>query len=81
MNKNEEIPEGAKFGIDETGNPVNLSSQLKDVGKNNNKKLIAFIMQKEDEENNKINYLMDKNGNVLEKPKKVIICIKKGILM
>ena len=77
LNKNEEIPEGAKFGIDETGNPLNLS-QLKDMGKNNNKKLIAFIMQKEDEENNKINYLVDKNGNVLKKSKEGDYLYKNG---
>ena len=56
-----EIPDGVKYGIDETGNPLNISKFFEE--ENNNKQLIAFIIQKQD----KNNYLVDIKGNVLEK--------------
>ena len=75
--KNLEIPEDAKFGIDETGNPLSIS-QILDEEKNEKKKVIAFIMQKNDDENNKINYLVDKKGKILEKSKEGDYFYKQG---
>ena len=65
-NKSLEIPEGVKFGVDESGNPVNIAQFLEDniKGKNtNNNKLIGYIIQKDD----KKNYLIDIKGNILLK--------------
>ena len=64
FNKEEEkiIPEGIKFGIDETGNPLNISAFFEK--ENKGKKLIAYIVQK----NNFFdNYLVDTKGNVIQK--------------
>jgi len=64
VNKEEEkiIQEGIKFGIDETGNPLNISAFFEEGNKR--KKLIAYIIQ-----NNNIsdNYLVDTKGNILQK--------------
>ena len=56
------IPEGIKFGIDETGNPLNISAFFEKGNKR--KKLIAYIIQKN---NFSENYLVDTKGNVLQK--------------
>ena len=56
------VPEGVKFGVDETGNPINISNFL-NKEQNNENKIIAFIIQKEGENN----YLIDIKGNTLEK--------------
>ena len=50
------IPEGAKYGIDKNGNPVEIS-KIKD------NEIIAIIIQEE----NKENYLIDIKGNILQK--------------
>ena len=59
-----DIPKGVKFGVDETGNPINIAQFLEDKNKlNTRNKIIAFIIQKED----KSNYLKDIKGNNLQK--------------
>ena len=56
------ISDGVKFGVDVSGNPVDIS--YLDENKDNNRfKIIAFIIQKENENN----YLIDLKGNVLKK--------------
>ena len=50
------IPEGAKYGIDKNGNPVEIS-------KIKGNEIIAIIIQEE----NKENYLIDIKGNILQK--------------
>ena len=61
-----DIPEEIKFGIDDTGNPLNIS---KFFGKDCNKKLIALIIQKNDKNNFKNNFPVDIKGNILQKSK------------
>ena len=55
-NDNLNIPDNTKFGIDKSGNPVEIT-------KKNKNELIAFIIQEE----NKENYLIDIKGNILQK--------------
>ena len=55
-NDNLNIPDNTKFGIDKSGNPVEIT-------KKNKNELIAFIFQEE----NKENYLIDIKGNILQK--------------
>jgi hypothetical protein len=56
------ISDGVKFGVDMSGNPVDISHF--DENKDNNKnKIIAFIIEKENENN----FLIDIKGNVLKK--------------
>ena len=64
INKEDEkvIPEGIKFGIDETGNPLNISAFFEK--ENRRKKLIAYIIQKN---NISDNYLVDTKGNLIQK--------------
>ena len=59
----------AKYGIDENGNPVNISEYYKSINTIDNKKprLVAYI--KEDNENNN-NELFDLNGNKIENKNK-----------
>ena len=71
-----EIPEGAQFGINETGNPVNIAQFLEDKNKKNSKnKIIAFIIPKDD----KTNYLKDIKGNILQKNEDDYYLYKDGI--
>lgn len=55
-NDNLNIQDNTKFGIDKSGNPVEIT-------KKNKNELIAFIIQEE----NKENYLIDIKGNILQK--------------
>ena len=72
------IPEGVKFGIDETGNPLNISQFIdEENNEKNNNILIAYIIQKKDENNNN-NYLVDKKGKILEKTKEGDYLYKEG---
>ena len=59
------IPEGVKFGIDKTGNPIDIYQFLeeKKINEKNKNKIIAFIIQNE----NKNNYLVDTKGTILKK--------------
>ena len=61
------IPEGAKYGIDKNGNPVEIS-------KINKNELIAIIIQEE----NKENYLIDVKGNILQKTEDDYFYYKSG---
>ena len=71
------IPEGVRFGIDESGNPINISQFIDDESKEmEQNKLIAFIIQNNDKNNE--NYLIDKKGNILEKTKDGDFLYKKG---
>ena len=58
------IPEGRKSGFGEPGNHLESSNFDE---KNNDMKLIAFVVQKNDRNNNKTNYLVDTKGNFLKK--------------
>ena len=72
-----EIPEGVKFGIDETGNPLNISQFIDEENNEKEKnKLIAYIIQQKDEKNK--NYLVDKKGKILEKTKEGDYLYKDG---
>ena len=65
-----------KFGIDENGNPLKITEFFdKENNEKGNKKLIAFIVQKRDKNKN---YLIDKNGNFLEKKKDGDYLYKEG---
>jgi len=66
------ISDGIKFGIDMSGNPVDISRF--DENKDNNNKIIAFIIEKENENN----YLIDIKGNVLKKEDDDYYCYKEG---
>ena len=66
-NKENIIPENAKYGIDKDGNPVEIT----ELNKN---ELIAIIIQKE----NKDNYLVDFQGNILSKTEDDYYCYKNG---
>ena len=71
-----EIPEGVKFGIDETGNPSNISQFIDEENNEKDKnKLIAYIIQQRDENKN---YLVDKKGKILEKTKEGDYLYKDG---
>ena len=62
---NERILEKVEFGIDETGNPLNLKEYKDEISKNSNcKKLIAYIIQSEEEGKN---YLIDLKGEIIPK--------------
>ena len=74
-----DLLETIEYGIDETGNPVDIKKYLeeyydndnnndndKDDKKNKTKKLVAFIIQREEKGNN---YLIDLKGNELPKSK------------
>ena len=61
------IPEGAMYGIDKNGNPVEIS-------KINKNELIAIIIQEE----NKENYLIDIKGNTLQKTEDDYFYYKNG---
>jgi len=61
-----DIPEEIKFGIDDTGNPLNISKFFE---KDCDKKLIALIIQKNDKNNFKNNFPIDMKGNILQKSK------------
>ena len=67
------ITDGVKFGVDVSGNPVDIShfDENKD---NNNCKIIAFIIEKENENN----YLIDIRGKVLKKTDDDYYCYKEG---
>ena len=66
-----DIPEGVKFGIDETGNPLNISQYLKEEKNSNKKKIkiLAYIILRKDKNKKSNNYLIDTKGNRLEKTK------------
>ena len=67
------ISDGVKFGVDVSGNPVDISHF--DENKDNNKnKIIAFIIEKENENN----FLIDIKGNVLKKTDDDYYCYKEG---
>ena len=73
-----EVPEGVKYGIDEKGNPINISEFINEENKEkNNNKLIAFVVPGNDENKNS-NYLIDKKGNILEKTKERDYIYKEG---
>ena len=61
------IPKDSKYGIDINGNPVEISEL-------NKAKLIAFIVQKD----NKDNYLIDIQGNILQKTEDDYYIYKNG---
>lgn len=67
------ISDGVKFGVDVSGNPVDIShfDENKD---NSSNKIIAFIIEKENENN----YLIDIKGNVLKKSDDDYYCYKEG---
>ena len=61
----EPILEKVEFGIDETGNPLNLKEYKDEISKNSNcKKLIAYIIQSEEEGKN---YLINLMGEIIPK--------------
>ena len=70
-----EIPNGVQFGIDETGNPINISNYLEEeTNLKNKKKIIAYIIEKEGENN----YLLDIKGNILQKTEDDYYLYKEG---
>ena len=71
-----EIPEGVKFGVDETGNPIKISQFIEENKNNDNNKskIIAFIMQKEGIKN----FLVDIKGNILQKTEDDYYLYKEG---
>ena len=70
-----EIPNGVQFGIDETGNPINISNYLEEeINLTNKKKIIAYIIEKEGENN----YLLDIKGNILQKTEDDYYLYKEG---
>ena len=69
------IPKEVKFGVDETGNPINIYNILKKNNSSEQKnKIIAFIIQKEGENN----YLIDIKGNILQKTEDDYYLYKEG---
>ena len=66
------ISEGIKFGVDISGNPVDIShfEEIKD----NHNKIIAFIIEKENENN----CLIDIKGNILKKEYDDYYCYNEG---
>ena len=71
-----EVPEGVKFGVDQSGNPINITQFFEENNneQNNKNKIIAFIIQKDD----KSNYLIDVKGNILQKTDDDYYCYKDG---
>ena len=71
-----EVPEGVKFGVDQSGNPINITQFFEEnnTEQNNKNKIIAFIIQKDD----KSNYLIDVKGNILQKTDDDYYCYKDG---
>ena len=61
------ICKDSKYGIDEDGNPM----EIKEINK---RKLIAYIIEREE----KNNYLIDIQGNILEKNEDDYYCYKNG---
>ena len=61
------ICKNSKYGIDEDGNPM----EIKDI---NQKKLIAYIIERKETNN----YLIDIQGNILEKNEDDYYCYKNG---
>ena len=70
------IPEDVKFGVDQSGNPVELAQFFEEKKKlnDNKRKIIAYIIQKD--ENN--NFLVDIKGNILQKTDDDYYCYKEG---
>jgi len=55
-----------EYGIDENGNPVNIQNFKEEILRNNNNKLIAYIILNDSNQNDK-NYLIDVNGQKIER--------------
>ena len=69
-----EIPKGVKFGVDQSGNPINISNLKADSKNEGGKKIIAYIIEQEGEKN----YLLDIKGNKLQKTEDDYYLYKEG---